>query len=162
MLGAFLSRAKNKTVLVIPLLFVLLSAGAYFINPDWAFMFFVDSRKFPLWGVISIFASYFAIFFLAYYIGKKTKRENLILMMSFISLAFIIIFILTFDRAFFWGNYLSFLGLQNKGFLYLIFNFFGSKIGKFVLAGGVIFSIISLAILIKDEGIKFFISPDKK
>ncbi|GBD04195.1 hypothetical protein HRbin19_01504 [bacterium HR19] len=125
-------------------------------------MFFVDSRKFPLWSILLIFASYFLIFFLAYYIGKRMRRETLILMMSFISLIFVIIFILTFDRAFFWGNYLSFLGLQNKGFLYLIFNFFGNKIGKFVLVGGAIFSAISFAILIKDEGIRDFVSPTKK
>ena len=163
-LGLFFSKASWKGGILLTFsVFFVLAFFAYLINGDWAFMYFVKASDLPSYIPYVILLLYPLIFFLSILLGKTLGKDAKKLKgaLMFSLGLFGAVFLLTADRAFFYGSFEEFSSEHKKVFspAYLLTSlerFFLSDLGLLVLVGGSVF-IITLAVsILKDEGIKSF------
>ncbi len=162
-LGLFFSKASWKGgILLIFFVFFVLAFFAYLMNGDWAFMYFVRASDLPSYIPYVILLSYPLIFFLSILLGKTLGRDAKKLKGALVfSLGlFGVVFLLTADRAFFYGSFEEFSKQEKISSLTHLLTslerFFLSDMGLMVLGGGLVFVITLAVSILKDEGIKSF------
>lgn len=163
-LGLFFSRGKVKGGILTFITFFPLALFSYFINPDWAFMYFIRHSDLPRYIPYIIFTAYPLIFFVALFLGRKMNEKNLKILMGVSLFAFLILFFATADRVFFYGTSDNFKSVnlfppstENfSEFLKLMKEFFTSYFGLFILSGGTFFSFVLIINVLRDEKLKDF------
>jgi len=163
-LGLFFSRGKVKGGILTFITFFPLALFSYFINPDWAFMYFVKHSDLPRYIPYLVFATYPLIFFVSLFLGRKMNEKNLKILLVFSLFAFLILFFATADRVFFYGTSDNFKSVnlfppstENfSEFLKLVREFFTSYLGLFILSGGAVFSLVFIINVLRDEKLKDF------
>jgi hypothetical protein len=116
----------------------VVSSWAFYINPDWAFMFFLNVEETGGEYILPIIVGFYALTFgLGYLLGQKLDSKKKVGVLVAVGVIFLIVVLSTYERIFFDGKYKDFASREIS--LEDILNFFKTYLGKNLLVGGAIF-----------------------
>ncbi len=160
LIGFGSQKGELRRGIFVIILFIILCVASFAVNPDWMFMFFLDANLVPIYIPLFIFMTYPIFFVLGYFAGLIVRSRSMFFLVVSAILSFMfLLFLFTWDRAFFGGSFEEFHHATHEreiSFDYIA-SFLRTETGIFVLIGGGIFIIATSSVVAGDKKLRNFL-----